>query len=233
MMPVRSTSFVSLVLSATSLWGCAAVLFVCLSRSSVAQESPKTSTVDNELDRLLGNSNTAQETIPPEQIPQAMRTAAEQLADKDLTKAIAKQQAIAQALSQLLDQTSSTRPQSSTPSQNQSSVEEQKASPHEQGQQTGGKNEGPAKESLAGAGSGTSSTAVQRHRRSLATSVWGHLPDRVREQLQRSYQEEYLPEYEQLIESYYKRLARQRNRSAPEKSRPETPTKPGNTKKPL
>jgi hypothetical protein len=36
---------------------------------------------------------------------------------------------------------------------------------------------------------------------------WGHLPDKVREQMQASMSEQYLPKYERLIEDYYKRLA--------------------------
>ncbi len=36
---------------------------------------------------------------------------------------------------------------------------------------------------------------------------WGHLPDKVREQLQSSLSEEFLPKYERVIEDYYKRLA--------------------------
>ena len=40
--------------------------------------------------------------------------------------------------------------------------------------------------------------------------VWGHLPDRVREQMQSGAVEQFLPKYEKLIEDYYRRLARER-----------------------
>ncbi len=36
---------------------------------------------------------------------------------------------------------------------------------------------------------------------------WGHLPDKLREQMQASLSEQFLPKYERLIEDYYKRLA--------------------------
>jgi hypothetical protein len=36
---------------------------------------------------------------------------------------------------------------------------------------------------------------------------WGHLPDKVREQLQSSLSEEFLPKYERVIEDYYRKLA--------------------------
>lgn len=37
--------------------------------------------------------------------------------------------------------------------------------------------------------------------------VWGHLPEKVREQMISGMSEEFLPKYEKLIEAYYKRLA--------------------------
>ena len=40
--------------------------------------------------------------------------------------------------------------------------------------------------------------------------LWGHLPDRMRQQLQSSFSEQFLPQYERLIEEYYKRLAEER-----------------------
>jgi flagellar motor protein MotB len=36
---------------------------------------------------------------------------------------------------------------------------------------------------------------------------WGHLPDKLREQMQSSLKEQFLPKYERVIEDYYKRLA--------------------------
>jgi len=40
--------------------------------------------------------------------------------------------------------------------------------------------------------------------------VWGHLPDKVREEMGSSFSEQFLPKYERLIEEYYKRLAEER-----------------------
>lgn len=40
--------------------------------------------------------------------------------------------------------------------------------------------------------------------------IWGHLPDKVREQMQAQLSEQFLPKYEKLIEEYYKRLAEER-----------------------
>ena len=41
----------------------------------------------------------------------------------------------------------------------------------------------------------------------LIRRFWGHLPDKLREQMQSSLSEQFLPKYERLIEDYYRRLA--------------------------
>jgi hypothetical protein len=46
--------------------------------------------------------------------------------------------------------------------------------------------------------------------RDVIRRVWGHLPDKMREQMQSSVDERFLPKYEKLIEQYYQRLAEER-----------------------
>ncbi len=46
----------------------------------------------------------------------------------------------------------------------------------------------------------------------LVKQVWGHLPDKVRGQMQNVSVENFLPKYEKLIEDYYKRLAEEQLR---------------------
>lgn len=46
----------------------------------------------------------------------------------------------------------------------------------------------------------------------LVKQVWGHLPDKVRSQMQNVSVENFLPKYEKLIEAYYKRLAEEEAR---------------------
>lgn len=48
----------------------------------------------------------------------------------------------------------------------------------------------------------------------LVRRFWGHLPDKLRDEMQSSLSEQFLPKYEQLIEDYYRRLAEDR-RSRP------------------
>ena len=44
----------------------------------------------------------------------------------------------------------------------------------------------------------------------LVRRFWGHLPDKLRDEMQSSLSEQFLPKYEQLIEDYYRRLAEDR-----------------------
>jgi hypothetical protein len=53
---------------------------------------------------------------------------------------------------------------------------------------------------------------VQR-RRNLAHSVWGHLPPKVQEELERSFSERFAPKYEELIRRYYEALAERPRRT--------------------
>ncbi len=47
----------------------------------------------------------------------------------------------------------------------------------------------------------------EARRRADANDVWGHLPPNVREALQKSFNERYLPKYEELVRRYYESLA--------------------------
>jgi hypothetical protein len=44
----------------------------------------------------------------------------------------------------------------------------------------------------------------------LLRRFWGHLPDKLRDEMQSSLSEQFLPKYETLIEDYYRRLAEER-----------------------
>jgi hypothetical protein len=48
--------------------------------------------------------------------------------------------------------------------------------------------------------------------RQTLDQIWGHLPARIRDQMQSGMAEEFLPQYEQLIEQYYQRLAEEGQR---------------------
>lgn len=56
----------------------------------------------------------------------------------------------------------------------------------------------------------------QNLRSRLGDAVWGHLPERIREELYRSFSETYAPGYESMVSRYFEKLA------APESSREES-----------
>lgn len=47
-------------------------------------------------------------------------------------------------------------------------------------------------------------------------NLWGHLPERSREQMMQSFSEEFLPKYELEIEQYYRRLSEENDKNRPE-----------------
>lgn len=65
----------------------------------------------------------------------------------------------------------------------------------------------PARESTDRIGKSDADANRLEEMRRMLKEVWGHLPPRVREQMQSGSVERFLPKYEKLIEDYYKRLA--------------------------
>lgn len=66
----------------------------------------------------------------------------------------------------------------------------------------------PARDSVDRLGkAGKTDAANEQDMDELVKQVWGHLPEKVRGQMQNVSVENFLPKYEKLIEEYYKRLA--------------------------
>jgi hypothetical protein len=51
----------------------------------------------------------------------------------------------------------------------------------------------------------------------LAKQLWGHLPQRTREQVLQSFSEDFLPKYEREIEEYYRRLSEEQKSGPPQR----------------
>jgi hypothetical protein len=49
--------------------------------------------------------------------------------------------------------------------------------------------------------------------RNLLQRIWGHLPEKTRDEMQNALSDQFLPKYERLIEEYYQRLAEERTSS--------------------
>ncbi len=47
--------------------------------------------------------------------------------------------------------------------------------------------------------------------RNLLQRIWGHLPEKMRDEMQNAVSDQFLPKYEKLIEEYYQRLAEERS----------------------
>jgi len=65
----------------------------------------------------------------------------------------------------------------------------------------------PAKESVERPDSKTPGSEQLARLEQMLKQVWGHLPPKIRDQMQSGGIEEFLPKYERLIEEYYSRLA--------------------------
>lgn len=68
-----------------------------------------------------------------------------------------------------------------------------------------------AKDSTERLGKSAATEAELAAMKTLVKEVWGHLPPKLREQMQSGLVEQFLPKYETLIEAYYKRLAEERS----------------------
>ena len=66
---------------------------------------------------------------------------------------------------------------------------------------------GPARDSTDRIERGDAEAAETADVKDVLRRMWGHLPDKARDQMQSSLSEEFLPKYQRLIEEYYKRLA--------------------------
>jgi hypothetical protein len=67
----------------------------------------------------------------------------------------------------------------------------------------------PARDSESRVGRSDANDARMAQVMEMYKQIWGHLPDRLREQMQSGMAEEFLPQYERFIERYYQRLAEQ------------------------
>lgn len=106
-------------------------------------------------------------------------------------------------LQRLLDQ------QNQNQSATQSSIEQQKTEQNDQSTDPEMAGNTGKQESEATAGSDQTVTQQNVLSKEFQEKIWGHLPDRLRDQMRNIEVEKFLPKYEQLIRAYYRRLAEQ------------------------
>ena len=75
---------------------------------------------------------------------------------------------------------------------------------------TGEARPGPASEATDRVGKSERENGEAADVKDVLRRIWGHLPEKMRDQMQAQLSEQFLPKYEKLIEEYYKRLAEER-----------------------
>ena len=150
-------------------------------------------------------------------ISQEMRQV-EQLISEQPKRAHAEelQRRIVEDLAQLIEQAEKQQQQQSSSSQSQGQQQTAKRQSPKQSQQQGKSSSGksssqPASDSTDRLGQAEQVRPDPELLRGLMKDAWGHLPERDREQMQQMAPERFLPQYELLIERYYRRLAEERS----------------------
>jgi hypothetical protein len=75
---------------------------------------------------------------------------------------------------------------------------------------TGNTAAGPPRDSTNRIERGTKEETETTDVKDVLRRIWGHLPEKLRDEMQASLSEQFLPKYERMIEEYYKRLAEER-----------------------
>jgi hypothetical protein len=136
---------------------------------------------------------------PLAQIAEQMRSVERRIARRDTSAETQEQQsAIVSRLQALLDQAGS------------SGNKQSGGGSAQQGVGTGEAVAGPPRDSTNRIERGTAEQVETTDVKELVRRMWGHLPPKVRDEMQTSLSENFLPKYERLIEEYYKRLAEER-----------------------
>ncbi len=127
------------------------------------------------------------------------------------------QRRIVDDLAQLIEQAEKQQQQQSSSSKNQSQQQTAKRQSPKQSQQPGKQSTSgqdsnqPASDSSDRLGKAEQVRPDPELLRGMMKDAWGHLPERDREQMQQMAPERFLPQYELLIERYYRRLAEERS----------------------
>jgi hypothetical protein len=146
----------------------------------------------------------AGESNPLALIGERMRSAQERIAGHDTSAATQQlQQKILDDLAALIEQAKKQAAQKK-PGDGQGQGSDQPG--------TGGGNPtpGPPRDSTNRIEQGAKEATETADVKDLIRRHWGHLPQKLRDQMQSSLSEQFLPKYERLIEEYYKRLAEDR-----------------------
>jgi len=137
-------------------------------------------------------------------IAQRMRTIENRIAQHDTSAATqAEQGQILHDLDALLEEAKKAR-------QGGKKQGGQRGGSAQTGTGTGNAAAGPPRDSTNRIDRGTQEQAEPADVKDVIRRIWGHLPQKVRDEMQAPLSEQFLPKYERVIEEYYKRLAEER-----------------------
>ncbi len=153
-------------------------------------------------------------------ISEQMRKVETRLTSSDTSEKTQKiQQDILDELSMVIEQLKQQQKQQQPSSPGDPQQQSQKPQKQDGDKPSGGKPQNNASQEPSNKPSRDSSDDVRkpedieaenRELQLMLKEVWGHLPDRVRQQMRNARVEQLLPKYQKLIEEYYKRLAEDR-----------------------
>jgi hypothetical protein len=152
-----------------------------------------------------GTASPLQSDNPLVQIAERMRQVESRLAKQDTSRQTQEEQdQILAQLGKLLEQAK----------QQQASAQKKPGGSgrgsNQTGTGTGNPTPTPPRDSTNRIEQGTKEAVETTDVKDLLRRIWGHLPDKLRSEMQASLSEQFLPKYERLIEEYYKRLAEER-----------------------
>lgn len=179
--------------------------------SAAAQDDQ--SGLQTELDRMLleqlgeGEDLGEESSDPLASIARQMRTVEQLIAQRNTSENTQRiQQRIIEDMEALIDELK----KKCSGGQCNNNGPKQPGKPSDGNKAGSGENQGsnrPAEDSTDRVGAATKDGAELERLERMLKSVWGHLPPKVREQMQNGNLEQFLPKYQELIEDYYKRLA--------------------------
>jgi hypothetical protein len=163
------------------------------------------------LDQLEGEDIGAEGENDLSRISRQMRLVQERIAQQEVSQKTQElQQQIVADLDALIEQIQHNMQRQSSPksgSQSQQTGGDVKQPSNQPNAGQSRPNEKPARESGEELTERSADPADAEAIQALVKRVWGHLPDRVRQEMQNATVEEFLPKYQELIEDYFRRLA--------------------------
>jgi hypothetical protein len=155
-----------------------------------------------------------EEQDPLARIGRQMRMVEKLLARREeLKRAPELQQQIVQDLEELIERIKRQKSQQQSQGSKSGKPGGQRSKVQQPGKQPGqAPGNQPARDSTDRLGQEAAKRVDMAHMQDLMKDVWGQLPDRAREQMLQSSVDQFLPEYEVLIEKYFRRLAEDQQR---------------------